>query len=796
MTLPARAISLDAQGAQSLHHRDRGIARYVVEHVQALYRAQPDALHSVLLNPRLPLSGSLDWLLGDGRLAWNTSDRRVVRRPTDRPMIYHVMSPFELQHTVDELWPVWARSRDVSTVVTLYDLIPLVFPDHYLRKSGLRTRYEARGELVRRADRVLAISQATADDAVERLGVPRERISVIDAGATEKFARMYGSTTDAWHILSMRLRSIRPGFILYVAGFEFRKNLERTIAAYGLLAPDVRSRHQLVIACRMLASEAEFVRSWATRAGICEHELVITGYVSEAELGALYHTCTLFLFSSLYEGSGLPILEAMSCGAPVVASKTSTGPEILGDLEGTFDPYDPSAIADCLAAVIDAPAVMTALAERSRRRVASYTWGAVAERSLRAYEHVLFEREPRVCRARRRMRIALVTPWPPQQSGIADYNLRLARELGKTVDVDVVVSDPIDHYAPPQEHGVRLVEWRTFRAAERLRQPDRIVYCMGNSSFHRHVYELLREHPGAVVAHDVRLTGFYGWLAGLERSQDPVGRLAERIETLYGTRLPPPPPGERSPTWERQSSLGIYMTREIQQYAEQIFVHSRHALDVLELDRGVLDRQVAVSVVPFGIPARETQPRTCRAVDDAPLIISVGVVSEVKGLADLIAAVSLVGGHRKRLRLVIAGPGDSGELQRWRDFAHDTAPTVDIEIPGRISPGRYAALLQAADVAVQLRTLSNGEASAAVADCLAAGLPVLVSDLGWASELPKRAVARVPRDATPALIADRLKELLDDKDARQALSSGALALASEYSFERVADEYLRALQLI
>ena len=391
--------------------------------------------------------------------------------------------------------------------------------------------------------------------------------------------------------------------------------------------------------------------------------------------------------------------------------------------------------------------------------------------------------------------MALVTPWPPQQSGIADYNLRLARELGKKVDVDVVVSDALDRYAPPQERGVGC--WRPVRSGttEGLRQPDRVVYCMGNSSFHGHVYELMRERPGAVVAHDVRLTGFYGWFSGRERPEDPAGRLAERIDALYGARLPDTLTSNGVPDWERQSALGIYMTREIQQYAEQLFVHSRHALEVLELDRGVLDRAVPVKVLPFGMPTGETRARTCRDLGDAPLIVSVGVVSEVKGVATLVAAAALLAGERKRLRIVIAGPGESEELERWRDFARSAAPGVDITIPGHLTAERYARLLNEGDLAVQLRMLSNGEASAAVADCLAAGLPTAVSDLGWASELPSAAVARVPPDVTPSVLADRLEELIGDRQARQALSDGALALAGRSSFSRVAEEYLRALQL-
>lgn len=794
MSLPARAICLDAQGAQSPHHHDRGIARYVVEHTRALHRARPDALHSVLLNPALPLTGNMGWLLGDGRLAWTTGDRRVVRRPESLPAIYHVMSPFELHHTLDELWPIWARGSNVSTVVTLYDLIPMVFPDHYLRDPLIRARYETRAELVRGADHILAISQTTADDVTEHLGIDTGRVSVIHAGATERFARMYDSPESAWTVIDARLSSIRPGYMLYVAGFEFRKNLQRLIAAYGLLSPEIRAVHQLVIACRMLPSEAALLREWAVDAGVGEHELVITGYVTDAELGALYHACHVFLFASIYEGSGLPILEAMSCGAPVVASNTSTAREILGDLEATFDPYDPDDIAECIARVVGSPSTLESLVERSHRRVVAYTWDAVARRSLEAYESVT-EGRLSAGRSRRRPRIALVTPWPPERSGIADYNLRLARELGKTADVDVIVDRSLTHYAPPEEQGLRLVPSSSFRAGEGLLPPDRVVYCMGNSSFHRHVYELLRERPGAVVAHDVRLTGFYGWFAGLEHPADPAGRLAERIKALYGARLPPVVASEQSPSWQQQSALGIYMTREIQEYAEQLFVHSRYALDVIELDRGILDREVPAAMLPFGIPVNGTRARRCAAIGDAPLVVSVGVVSEVKALASLIAAAALIADERKRIRLVIAGDGEKNELERWREFARSAAPGVEVTITGHLSEDRYADLLSEADLAVQLRTLSNGEASAAVADCLAAGLPTVVTDLGWASELPADAVARLPIDATPRLLADRVSALIDDPHERQALSDGALALANASSFPRVAEEYLRALEL-
>jgi glycosyltransferase involved in cell wall biosynthesis len=792
MILPDRAVSLYAAGAQNWAHFDRGIPRYVVEHARALHRLRPDTLDSVLLNPWLPLTGNFNWLLGTGLLGWGGGQRRTAGRSVSAsPSVYHVMSPFELDTPLDIMWPAWARRSGVATVVTVYDLIPLIFSDHYLSDLQVRVEYKARADLIRHVDGVLAISHSTAQDVVERLGVPAARVHVIHAGATESFGNMYASPDQAWEHLTRHISGIRRGFILYVGGFEFRKNLETLIAGYARLAPVIRAAHQLVIACRMLPEQRQGLQELSGKLGIEPGQLVLTGYVSDAELGALYSACALFVFPSLYEGSGLPILEAMACGAPVAASATSTGPEILGDPEATFDPRSPDSIASCLTEVLQSPSALQRLTARSRDRVARYTWRRVAEESINAYERVLAGSAPR--RVRRR-RLALVTPWVPERSGIAQYNLRLAAELGRHADVDVIVDRPVEEYPEPLEAGVRLFCARDFDWVRSVRQPDRIVYCMGNSPFHGYIYELLRRLPGALVLHDVRLTGFYGWFAGVERPEDPVGRLAERIRALYGHRLPPQATEDGAPTWERQLALGIYMTREVQQYAEQCFVHSAFARDILELDRGPGDRSVPVSVLPFGMP---NGVRAQRGTDSGagPLIISLGYVNEVKGIATLIRAFALLAAEMPTARLVIAGPTDAPESRRWHQYMQEHAPHADIELPGEVSPDRYSELLRTADLAVQLRLISNGEASAALADCLACGLPTVVTDVGWAGELPASAVSRVPLGLTPEQLNHRLRQLLGDAPRRRAISDAALALAGACTFADVAESYLEALGL-
>ncbi len=276
--------------------------------------------------------------------------------------------------------------------MTLYDLIPLVFRDEYLSLpswGAWAAAWNARLGLIRAADRVLTISHRTAADAIERLGIPEERITVIECGVSGELSSLVAPGAETESALRGVSSRIRPGYLLYVGADEPRKNLEGTIRSYALLPERLRAAHQLVITCKLPLIRRAQLQRFARSLGIARRQLVLTGFVPDRELAALYRGCGLFVFPSLYEGAGLPILEAMSCGAPVAASNTSSIPEILGDLEATFDPSDPVDIARCLERVVDDPQMLASLRERSRRRVRLFTWERVAKRTLAGYERAL-----------------------------------------------------------------------------------------------------------------------------------------------------------------------------------------------------------------------------------------------------------------------------------------------------------------------------------------------------------------------------------------------------------------------
>ena len=391
MSLDPGSVWLDARGTQSVGHAERGIARYVTEHARALLEVAPETIGAVGLSPDFPVPPIAEPLRDSGKAVWQTRDRGP---DGEVPPIYHVMSPFEAELDLDEIWPRWSRGSRL--VVTLYDLIPLIMHERYSADWGyMATAWIARLGLLGSAQQILTISQQTADDAISHLNIPEERITVIDSGVSDHFSSLVRSREEAEPILRSVLPKIRPGFLLYVGGVDPRKNLEGTLRAYAELPAPVRDAHQLVIACNLIHHLRFSLRVLARRLGIESRNLVLTGFVSDRDLAALYRSCELFVFPSMYEGAGLPILEAMTCDAPVAASATSAMPELLGDLEATFDPTDPVDIARCIREVLETPGKLDQLRERSRRRAQIYTWERVARRTLDGYQRALelpFER--------------------------------------------------------------------------------------------------------------------------------------------------------------------------------------------------------------------------------------------------------------------------------------------------------------------------------------------------------------------------------------------------------------------
>jgi glycosyltransferase involved in cell wall biosynthesis len=269
------------------------------------------------------------------------------------------------------------------TVVTIHDLVSFLFPQTVPKKYSLYMRLMTR-LAARSADRIIAVSQATKADLERTLHVPATKIAVIHEAVGPEFARpVTPGAIDA----VVRRYGLRHPYCLFVGNLEPRKNLPGLIEAFA----EVRRRlagsarpPQLVLAGPRAWLHTPIFRAVETH-GLGD-DVVFTDYVPHADLPALYAGATCFAFPSLYEGFGLPVLEAMAAGAPVVAARAGSIPEVAGDAALLVDARVPGELATAIETVLTDAALRERLVTRGRARAATFGWEAVARQTLAVYD--------------------------------------------------------------------------------------------------------------------------------------------------------------------------------------------------------------------------------------------------------------------------------------------------------------------------------------------------------------------------------------------------------------------------
>ena len=264
----------------------------------------------------------------DPRNAWRGAAAEAIRQHFIvglQPDIVHFSGLFE---GLGDDAVTCVKPADGLTSATLYDLIPLIWKSQYLRSEHIRRWYFAKIAHLKSCHLLLAISESSRKEAVELLNIANDRIVTVPPAVNSCFRPLVISPMQE---AALRARyGIKRPFIMYTGGIDFRKNIEVLIDAYAQLPINLRLVHQLAIVCSVHDNERQRLQQHAAKAGLNGNEVVLTGFVSDDDLIALYNLCRLFVFPSLHEGFGLPALEAMACGAAVIGSNTSSIPEVIG----------------------------------------------------------------------------------------------------------------------------------------------------------------------------------------------------------------------------------------------------------------------------------------------------------------------------------------------------------------------------------------------------------------------------------------------------------------------------------
>jgi glycosyltransferase involved in cell wall biosynthesis len=295
-----------------------------------------------------------------------TLSRELRRRPVDLLHVQYTAPPF----------------APCPVVATIHDLAFEHLPETFNRRSWMQLRLTVR-HTARRAAQIITVSEYSRQDIIKTYDIDADRITVTPEAAAETFARI----TDETNLQAVRKRyGIERDYILSLCSIQPRKNLVRLIEAYSLLRrlqPEGKLP-QLVLAGKRGWLDNETLR--AAQADELSPGIRFTGYVAEEHLNALYSGATCFVYPSYFEGFGLPILEAMKCGAPVIAGDRTSIPEVAGEAAHLFDPFDTSSLVEALKRVLNDAEFRRTLSVRGLRRAGEFHWKTTARLTLSAYQ--------------------------------------------------------------------------------------------------------------------------------------------------------------------------------------------------------------------------------------------------------------------------------------------------------------------------------------------------------------------------------------------------------------------------
>lgn len=789
-------IVIDLQGAQT-ESRFRGIGRYAMNFAKALARNRDGheiiiALNALFPDTIGPIRAAFGDILPAGNiLVWDAPGPVAERNPANRsrreaaelvretsfaslnPDIVHLTSLFE-GYVDDAVTSIGRLEAGFPVSVTLYDLIPFLNQDEYLRSNkAYAGHYLRKLDHLRRAHTLLAISQSAGQEAVDHLGWVPERVIVVGTGSDGRFWKT--EITAARELVFRARFGLERPYFMYASAPDAHKNHRRLIEAYARLLPDIRGAHQLVLVGRFPKNDRATFEGHAADCGLSSGELVFTGGVSDEDLNDLYNLSKGFIMASWHEGFGLPALEAMQCGRAVIGSETSSLPEVIGREDALFDPFDVKDIARAIGRLATDDAWRKDLEAHSVSQATMFDWNNVARRALTAFQDAHSSRaQPALCvPGSRRPRLAFVSPLPPARSGISDYSAELLPELSRYYEIEVIVDQPeVDGQFICARFPIRSINWFYNHADEF----ERVVYQFGNSPFHRHMFTMLEDHPGVVVLHDFFLSAAQAdrQLNGLtshaltEALLASHGYLSIKDIDVDG--------GVSTAIRTFPANLSVL------QDALGIVVHSEHSRR-LGQDWYGTSASLDWSIIPLlreppAGPTREVARAGLGLAPDDLLVCSFGFLDSTK-LNDRLLAAWLASplSADPRARLVFVGEnhgGSFGKALRCRiGQANSAGP---ISVTGWCDATMFRYYLAAADIGVQLRSGSRGEMSAAVLDCMNHGLPTIVNAHGAMADLDPTSVWMLPDAFTDAELAIALTTLADERDRRVALGRRAQSI--------------------
>ncbi|WP_313706120.1 glycosyltransferase [Massilia sp.] len=735
------------------------------------------------------------WLLLNGRMDVAIES---IRRAFDGLLPQERIAVFDLPQHSDEPW--WRRAaeqvREGAAAALQPDLlyVPDVLGSAYpAALTSITSLSDAFPTVVS-----LAPGDGGADPAWHRrAAILRNAALVLLTGGAGRARAAYG--LDEGQVAEVAL-AIREGIDAGAAGaaggavvvHADAAQYETVLAAFVRIDSALRQAHTLVLAGAADQAAQKALRAQAKRFGMPAQQL---HFVRDEDTGldALYGKAAVVL--CVGDAQSIAGLDALAHGVAVIAAQDSPLAALIGEPRALFATNDAAAIADVLDRVLAEPALRAQLAEQNRATGARPT---MSVRARQLWDH--FEAQYAAHAARRstlaalplrRPRLAYVSPLPPARSGIADYSAELVPELARYYDVDLVVDqDGVSDPYIAANFPLRSVTWFDAHAHEF----DRVLYHFGNSPFHQHMFPMLERHPGIVVLHDFYLGNIvhhlceHGYLPGLFRQSLYYSHGFSALADLVRNGL-------HAAVWKYPNN------KPVLDQAVGVIVHARYPQQLACEWYGPSSvRNWATLPLLRGRRAGASRAQARQQLGLSPsefVVCTFGMLGPTKRNTALLAAWGASPlAQDPHCRLVFVGSNDGGaygrefllELERMKCAGK-------AELTGFVDTERYALWLAACDVAVQLRSKSRGETSAAVLDCLLHGLPTIVNAHGANAELPADVMYRLSDDFSQEELIEALTRLHADPLRRADLAACASAfIEAEHAPAAAGRRYVEAIE--
>ena len=759
------------------HESERGVPRYSQALTLTLAREHPDIKISCLVDSRRPMPSLTESLRTYVQIVEGTP-----AIPREGPFTHFLQtSIFDSGKPIHELFPPELGTFHPRLGAVVYDLIPALFPDAYLTDPVTDRWFRTCVAALDSMDRLFAISESVRSDVIALAGVDPWRVVTINGGAGPIDSPKRALPREGRAVGAKGSIPATPGYWLYVGGDDFRKNLQRLIEATGILKRTYDSFRPVVIVCAIEPHRRRELFSVAKSVGLVPNtDIYVTGLVSDETLTALYAGCLGVVFPSLYEGLGLPILEAYTLKRPVLASNTSSMRELVPE-ECQFDPFDTTSIAAAMARFVAEPALRERSVQFAPDVLARHDWSRAAA-ALAGW----IDGHPDQRRADSKA-LRVVSPLPPAKSGVGYY---LQRSLAAP-------SKPVTFFAATRSHSELLaarqaiaeVRHQASRLGERVdvlsieglhvlrahgdREP--VMFALGNSDHHAPTLRyVLSEHvlrADVAFLADVYLGNLLWQMYG---SKDELGRLLG--EAYAAVEFEPwlDLLEVGAPEASQSGVLGARLLTTLGGF-RRFIVTSDSAEARLRSDLG--DHATTVDIQKIFLQVLPPLDHVRRPTTHELTIGHFGIIGPAKQPERLIAACDLLARSRP-LRLILAGYEVKeylAEHRLRRNYQYVVEAPSDAELE---------ALMSQVDCAVQLRFPDHGESSGVVNQLLSLRKPVVCTSTGAFRDL-EGVVRLVP----PDIPADSLAEMI-----LLSVGAGWTDLAEAYVENRSITQYEAALR--